>query len=517
MLNGLTDVLSKINSNKKTAINVGGVLQQAREAKREYFSKNIRENSNQYLRYFDELESKKDNFYVEGFSHIFGEAGNTEYKHLMGNLKGIVEASPYSFRVMPKGKEDFKRAFSLQDAIESTIPSNVKDAERQKAYQTAYAGLKVTAITYDLDNGVVIDYMVNGEKFEVRPNAEQITTLLSTRGASPRNLDKFKQITSTLKENNNTMGYIGEPNRKSRQTQFFVQQKDDATGIKKGQYYIYENGNKKAFASVQELMDWHTKNKEENYRAFEKAGTMLAMNPVEFAQAYPNVDRKELEIYMTKLFADDVKNSQLAIVAARAGHDVDDLEVVKVTDDKDKIVMKRPEDPNKTVDDKHVDVVDGKRLVRYEPLKSTKGMVELTPNDPTVLIGPFRELVEELGAKWADSGNAPFGITNSLRDIQQQEKLYANDPTYTKGTVSPHMEGMAVDIRVKDNAGIALVAWFKGEDGKKWLKDNNLAVLVHKVPGNADHIHLQYNKKLGTSNVLSYLFKDERDGTIITK
>jgi hypothetical protein len=499
---------------EKSKFNTLESINFAKSQKEKYLQSRVKDS--RFLTYFDELEQKGNDFYIEGYTHVLSDQGNIKHKEILGSLETLVQMASSHFKVLPdKSGNDLRTAYTFREVIESTLEPKLQGKEKEDAYNAAMASLKLIGLTYDLNDGIVLDYTIKGIKFEIRPRSEQIPAYLAlNRNADSGDLDLFKQITQTLKENNNTMGYLGDPKFKSKQTQFFMHQQDSPQG-KKGEFYIYEDGRKRTFKSAKELMNWHNTNKRENYIAFQKAGTLLAMPEAEFKQAYPNTNREEVVKYYNELFQQDIEATGLSQIAHKTGYQVEDLTVVPITENKSKITLKPPIDDNKVIDDKYVTVVDGKRQLKYETVMTGSGLSNKYPDDPVLTIGPLKEALIDLGSIMSNAGSPPLVISNSLRDIQEMEKLYANDPNFSKGANSAHLEGMAVDIRVSDVAGQNAVKWFKSTAGQKWLKENDLAVLVHKIKGNLDHIHLQYNKKLGKSNILDYVFEDERDGTKI--
>jgi hypothetical protein len=78
------------------------------------------------------------------------------------------------------------------------------------------------------------------------------------------------------------------------------------------------------------------------------------------------------------------------------------------------------------------------------------------------------------------------------------------------------MQGLALDIRTESPDGEALINFLETDTGYKWLKDNNLRALVHKIAGNEWHLDLKYNADIKTGsnwlNSSDQLYINEKTG-----
>jgi len=84
----------------------------------------------------------------------------------------------------------------------------------------------------------------------------------------------------------------------------------------------------------------------------------------------------------------------------------------------------------------------------------------------------------------------PVTITSSIRDKEEQDDIYKDDPTKAPKN-PPHVNGKAIDIR-DDEEGLKLWNWIDTPEGQSWKRKYGVKLLYHDV-GKGAHYHLEFN------------------------
>jgi hypothetical protein len=493
--------------------------------------------------FYENIESMENDYYVNGLVITIPKETTREkayYKALEDSIYSVITgANNKLYKKLPDGINDTERSYNLTEAyIENGIIASDpdKDNAQQSKIRTNYReGWELVNFRFDPADGVVADIKISGTTYEVR-GIESIHPKLVDMGLSDTKLYYMNQAQKSLKNNDMVSGQIG--GQHFDKTDFFIAQFDDenvslqgsSSTLKKGQYYIYEgNGNRLGFENVNHLINWHISNKDQVYDRFVSEATPLALPEKEFSIRYPGIDREE---YKQRLVDDMRSYMSKALPSyeelAANGYDHDDLYweqsygykeegdayLKPYSSTRDNLLE------NFSKEDIRIDET-GRGFVQpliYSPEELSKHNIA-SKNDQNVVVIP--SLMKGLQNLKSSGFDKPITITHSIRSFNKHKELYTPTDPDDRLKYSPHMHGMAVDIRSIDTNGKEFIDFLQTNQGIKWLKDNKLRALVHKVTGGEYHIDLRYNVpvKAGSNNLKPspYLFYNEIDGKRIMK
>jgi hypothetical protein len=487
--------------------------------------------------FYDNIESMENDYYVNGL--IINIPKETpQQKSFYESLTNIVASTitgPNNklYRVTPDDANTAEKAFTLSEAF---IAEGIMDPEDPKNDAVsgirgdATKGFKIRDIRFDTVDGLVLDLEIGpANTYEVR-NIDGLDTKLIGMGVSAKKLQYMDQANKSLKNGDMVSGRIG--GQRFDETDFFVAQFDDDNTrilgsdntLKKGQYYIYTSENKRiGFDNLNQLINWHINNKDKVFDKFNELGTPLSLSDKEFKIRYPGINKddykdrlvKEMTEYLEKaLPPENELNAQ--------GFSQDDM--IYSQDYSDKPIgdsYLKPISGNYTdlsLQFKEEDITKVGNSYVVEPVLHTEETLSnlniSSKGGKKVVTIP--SLINALG----DLRNLGFDnnivITQSIRSYNQHKNLYTHVDPKRKVKYSAHMQGLALDIRTESPDGEALINFLETDTGYKWLKDNNLRALVHKIAGNEWHLDLKYNADIKTGsnwlNSSDQLYINEKTG-----
>lgn len=493
----------------------------------------------QILEYMTALDKMKNDWFYDG-AVIHPDTHTTNGQKIAANLtdaiknvvmspntllfKRVSNSSVNSPDVVGTTEQD-DRAYTFSEALQSSVsaaelgekykndPLGYLQEQMDKSFDIINIGMD------DKEDGLTLDINIGTQAWEVR-NAKVLEDMLVKYSKNKQVWGYYNDAVKQMKASGGVSALIGDSALTG--TTVYMKNTDKPEPYNgqmygKGSYFIFQNGQKKFFPNMFQVVDWHIDNKEKDKLNLVEAGTVIAMGKEYFESVYPGKDYEKFKASVADEYNAII---QKAVVNKNAliGTGFNEGEVTygdllgtgKKAKYLDSYVIP-DSDQSLFKDDEVVTDPNGKKRIKLQQFTGNN-IVSKYSNRDIVVAAPMKKVLDGLDRKASELG-VTLVITNSLRSIDEQGQLYNN-----KGVVySPHMSGFAVDIRTTDTDGKAFKAWVSSAQGISWLQANNLSALYHKIENGEYHLDLRYNVPLSVNQRAKagkrgFTYKDDSSG-----